>query len=97
MWEITVNFRNSAKNSIGAVLTYSTLLGIFKVVLHFASFCNILLTFASHNDGFKLPSALPHEWLVAEWKEQYILETQQKILLAQFFSIPLPKARVKLC
>ena len=34
---------------------------------------------------------------MAERKEQYILETQQKTLLAQFLRIRLLKARVKLC
>ena len=59
-------------------------------------FYNILFNFGSHNNGCKLPSSLPHEWL-AEWKEQYITETQQKILLAQFLhTLPL-KVRVKLC
>ena len=59
-------------------------------------FYNILFNFGSHNDGCKLPSSLPHQWL-AEWKEQYIIETQQKILLAQFLhTLPL-KARVKMC
>ena len=52
-------------------------------MLHFASFYNILINFGSHNDGCKTPSSLQHEWL-AEWKEQYIIETQQKIILAQF-------------
>ena len=46
-----------------------------KAVLHFASFCYILLNFGSHNDGCKLPSSLPHEWLV-EWKDQYIVVTE---------------------
>ena len=77
------------KNSIGAM--YLTLEDACKAVLHFASFCNILLNFGSHNDGCKLPSSLPHEWL-AEWKEQYIVETERKILLAQLL-----KAHAKLC
>ena len=74
------------KNSIGA-----TPKGPCKAVLHFASFYNILLTFGSHNDGCKLPSSLPHEWL-AEWKEQNIVETELKILLAQ-----LVNSHAKLC
>ena len=61
------------KNSIGA--TYLTREDACKAVLHFASFCNILLNFGNHNDGRKLPSSLPHEWL-AERKEQHIVETQ---------------------
>ena len=61
---------NSVKNSIGTNLKCPC-----KVVLHFAIFCNILLNFCRNNDGFKLPSSLPHEWL-AEWKEQYIAETE---------------------
>ena len=65
-------------------------------MLHLASFYNILFNFGSHNDGCKLPSSLPHEWL-AEWKKQYIIETQQKILLAQFLHILILKAHVKLC
>ena len=69
------------KNFIGA--TYLTREDACKALLHFASFCNILLNFGSHNDGCKLPSSLPHEWL-AEWKEQYIVETERKILLVQF-------------
>ena len=60
-------------------------------MLHFASFCNILLNFGSHNDGCKLHLSLPHAWL-AEWKEQYIVETQRKILLAQIL-----KDHSKLC
>ena len=58
------------KNSIGANPK-----DLSKAVLHFVSFCNILLKFGSHNDGCKLPSSLPHEWL-AECKEQYIVETE---------------------
>ena len=57
--------------------------GTCKDVLHFASFYNILFNFGSHSDGFKLYSSLPDEWL-AEWKEQYVIETVQKILLPQF-------------
>ena len=45
------------KNSIGA--TYLTREDVCKALLHFASFCNILLNFGSHNDGCKLPSSLP--------------------------------------
>ena len=72
------------KNSIGA-----TPEGPCKALLHFASFCNILLNFGSHNDGCKLFSSLPHEGL-AERKEQYIVETQQRILLVQFLhTLPL--------
>ena len=67
--------------------------GLCKAVLHFASFCNILLNFGSHNDGCKLPSSLPHEWL-AEWKEQYIVETARRILFAQ--KTLLTKMHVKL-
>ena len=63
-------------------------------MLHFASFCNILLNFGSDNDGSKLLSTLPHEWL-AEWKEQYIVEIERKIQLAQFTL--LVKMQVKLC
>ena len=65
-----------------------------KALLHFASFRNILLNFGSHNDGCKLPSSLPHEWL-AEWNEQYIVETEGKILLEQCNL--LVKMHVKLC
>ena len=54
-----------------------------KAVLHFARFCNILLNFGNHNYGCKVPSSLPHEWLAVR-KEQYIVGTQQKILLGQF-------------
>ena len=60
------------KNSIGA-----TPKGTCKHVLHIASFCNIMLNFGSNNDGFKLPSSLPDEWL-DEWKDQYIVETERK-------------------
>ena len=63
------------KNSIGANPK-----GLCKDVVRFASLCKILLKFGSHNDGCKLPSSLPHEWL-AEWKDQYIVETERKILL----------------
>ena len=72
------------KNSIGA--TYLTREDASKALLHFASFCNILLNFGSHNDGCKLPSSLPHEWF-AEWKEQYIVETERKILLVQLLKV----------
>ena len=65
--------------------------GKCKAVLHFASFCNILLIFGIHNDGCKLPLSLPHE-LLAEWKEQYIVETVRKILSAQLL-----KSHAKLC
>ena len=65
------------KNSIG-----TTPKGPCKTLLHFASYCNILLNFGSHNDGCNRPSSLPHECL-AEWKEQYIVEKERKILLAQ--------------
>ena len=68
----------------------------YKVLMHFASFCNIMLNFGSHNDGRKLPSSLPHEWL-AERKEQHIVEAQGKILLAQFLGTLVLKANVKLC
>ena len=61
------------KNSIGT--TYLIREDACKVLLHFASFCNILLNCGSHNDGCELPPSLPHEWL-AEWKEQYIVETE---------------------
>ena len=57
-------------------------------------FLNILFNFGSHNDGCKLPSSLPHEWL-AEWKEQYIIETQQKILLAAILIYFTPKGACK--
>ena len=60
------------KNSIGG-----TPKGLCKDVLHFTSFSNILLKLGSHKDGGKLTSSLPHEWL-AEWKEEYIVETEQK-------------------
>ena len=63
-------------------------------MLHFAAFCIILLNFGSHNDGCNLPSSVPNERL-AEWKVQYILETEQKILLAQ--DTLLVKMHVKLC
>ena len=79
------------KNSIGA-----TPKGPSKAMLHFGSFCNIVLNVGSHSDGCKLPSSLAHVWL-AEWKEQYIVEAQQRILLAQFLhTLPL-KVCVKLC
>ena len=65
-------------------------------MLHFASFYNIPFNFGSHNDDCKLPSSLPHEWL-AEWKVQYIIETKQKIISAQFLHTLLLKVRVKLC
>ena len=77
------------KNSIGA--TYLTHKDACKALLHFASFCNILLNFGSANEGCKIPSSLPHEWL-AEWKEQYIVETERKILLAELL-----KVYAKLC
>ena len=70
------------------ILTYFTPKVACKAVLYSASFCNILLNFGSHNDGFKLHSSLPHEWL-AEWKEQYIIETQQKIYWRNSY-IPYP-------
>ena len=69
--------------------------GSCNAVLHFASFCNILFNFGSHNDDCKLLSSLPHEWL-AEWKVQYIIETKEKIILAQFLHT-LPLMHVKLC
>ena len=75
------------QTSIGGILTCFTPKGACQAVLHFASFYNILFNFGSHNDGCKLTSSLPHEWL-AEWKEQYIMGTQQKILLAQFSLTP---------
>ena len=68
-------------NSYIAILTPN---GACKAVLHFASFYNTLFTFGSHNDGCKLPSLLPHEWL-AEWKEKYIMEAQQKILMGSSY------------
>ena len=77
------------KNSIGA-----TPKGPYKAVLDFARFCNIMLNFGRKNDGCKLPSSLPHEWL-ADWKEQYIVETEQKILFAQ--NTLLVKMHVMLC
>ena len=77
---MTVYYGNSGKASVDEILTCLTPKGACKAVLHFESFQNILLNFGSHNDGCKLPSSLPHEWL-AEWKEQYIIETQQKILM----------------
>ena len=77
------------KKSIGA-----TPKGPCKALLHFASFCNILFNFGSHNDGCKLPSSLPHEWL-AEWKERYIVETEQNVLFAQ--NTLLVKMHVKVC
>ena len=80
------------KNSIG-----TNPKGPCIAVLHFASFCNILLNFGSINDGCKLPSSLPHVWL-AEWKVHYIMETKQKIILAQFLHTLLLMVRViKLC
>ena len=87
--ERAVYCRNSTKHYIGT--TYPTHQDARKAVLYFESFCNILLNFGSHNDGCKLPSSLPHEWL-AEWKEQYIVETEWKVLLAQLL-----KAHAKLC
>ena len=80
------------KCSIGA--TYLGCEDACNAVLHFAGFSNILLNFGSHTDGSKLPSSLPHEWL-AERKEQYIVEIQRKILLAQ--RTLLVKMHVKLC
>ena len=80
------------KNSIGA--TYHTREDAYKAVLHFPRFCNILFSFGSHNDGCKVPSSLPHE-LLAEWKEQYIVETHRKILLLQHTI--LVKMHIKLC
>ena len=77
------------KCSIGA--TYLTCEDACNFVLHFASFYNILLNFGSHNDGCNLPTSLPHEWL-AEWKKQYIVETEGKIPLAQLL-----KVYAKLC
>ena len=85
--ERTVYDRNSTKHSIGAILTYFTPEGACKAVLHFASCYNILFNFGRHNDGCKLPSSLPHQWL-AERKEQYIIETQQNIIVAQFSYTP---------
>ena len=61
------------KNSIGT--TYLIREDACKALLYFASFCNIMLNFGNHNDGPKLPSSLPHEWL-AERQEQHIVETQ---------------------
>ena len=88
----------SEKSSILQKLSKKSIIvtpkGPWKAVLHFASFCNILLNFGSHNDGCKLPSSLPHEWL-AEWKEQYIVETERKIPIAQ--NTLLVKMHVKLC
>ena len=74
------------KSSIGA-----TPKGTIKAVLHFASFCNILLNFGSHNDGCKLPSSQPHQWLT-KWKEHYVVETEQNNPLAQIL-----KAHIKQC
>ena len=79
------------KNSISA-----TSKDPWKDVQHFARFCNILLNFGSHNDGCKLSSSLPHEWL-AEWKVKYIIETQQRFLLAQFLHFLPINVCVKLC
>ena len=67
-----------------------------KLCCIFASFYNILFNFGNHDDGYKLPSSVPHEWL-AEWKEQYIIRTQQKIPLAQFLHTLLLKPCVKMC
>ena len=75
--ERAVYCRKWAKNSIVATPKVPC-----KAELHLASLCYILLNFGSPNDGCKLPSSLPHEWL-AEWKEQYIVETERRILLAQ--------------
>ena len=80
------------KCSIGTM--YLTREDACNAVLHFASFCNMLLNFGSHNDGCKLPSSLSHEWL-AERNMQYIVETPRKILLAQHSF--LVKMHVKLC
>ena len=77
------------KNSIG-----TTPKSPCKSMVHFASFCNILLNFGCHNDGCKLHSSLPHEWL-AEFKEQYIVENERQILWAQ--CTLLMKMEVKLC
>ena len=85
-----------SKTSVDEILTYFTANGACKAVLHFASFYNILFNFDSHDDSSKLPSSLQHEWL-AEWKEQYIIETQQTILLAQFLHTLHIQVRVKLC
>ena len=85
-----------SKTSVDEILTYFTPNGACKAVLHFASFYNILFSFGSNDDSCKLPSSLQHEWL-AEWKEQYIIETQQTILLAQFLHTLHIKLRVKLC
>ena len=87
--ERAVYCRNWRTNSICA--KYLTCEDACKAVLHFASVCNILLNIGSHYDGCKLPSSLPHEWLV-EWKEQHIAETEWKNLLAQIL-----KAYAKLC
>ena len=88
----------SGKSSILQKLSKKSIIatpkGPCKAVLHFASFCNILLNFGSHNDGCKLLSSLPHEGL-AEWKEQYIVETERKILFVQ--NTLLVKMHVKLC
>ena len=82
---------NSAEASIGATLTYFTPKGAYKILQHVAGFGNILLNFGSHNDGFKIPSSLQHERLV-DLKEQYIVETQQKILLAKFLGTSVLKS-----
>ena len=65
-------------------------------MLHFESIYNILFNFGSHNDGCKLSSSLPYEWL-AEWKEQYVIETEQKILNGLFLHILPLNSHVKLC
>ena len=77
------------KNSIG-----TTPKSPCKSMMDFASFCNILLNFGSHNDGCKLPSSLPHEWL-AEWKEQYIAVNERQILWVKCNL--LVKMQIKLC
>ena len=87
-WKEQYIIETPPKNSLGAILTYLTPKGAGKAVLHVARFYNILFNFGSHNNGCKLRSSLPHEWL-PEWKEQYFIETEQKILLAQFlYTLP---------
>ena len=90
----TVYYRNSTKNSVGAILTYFTPKGACKAVLHFAIFYSLLFNFGSHNDGCKLPSLLPDKWL-AEWKEEYIIETPQKNSIGAILTYLTPKGAWK--
>ena len=74
------------KNYIGT--TYLTREDACKALLDFATFYDILLKFGSHNDGCNLSLSPTHEWL-AKQKEQYIVETEQNILLAEILKASL--------